>query len=393
MVYASTVSNREIIAFSLAALFGLLSASGAMAQSGWGEPIQPKAPKPAPTPTEEPLPAPTPEPAPEPVSPERTEPNPDWSDAPPTEYEERSPQNPDWVEENEPPPVGNQPDNASANYDIRYANRSLTMPRGMMRGTFDVVVGNRREEVQGMFDPFGPTGTISTLNLGVALTIANDIEVGFSRYRMGSYPPVSIFPDLGFGGQGLISMVAAPEVKFGDIPFYARFQPLNNGVSQIAIDAVFRIPTNTQFGFLMGVPMRFVANEYYAFDTGIEFNVENNPNGPSIWSMSIPFAFTANVTDQVFINFNSGMHFFDLSQTIRTATSGLVTGPFYFFPLGVGGGYTLEAKSTMIDLLVNFRFPTLYGFTARDSEVNAETWAVTLGFNIHSPVLFKGSAL
>lgn len=363
--------NRTIVAFHAAVAFGLLMTSSALAQSGWGQPLKPKAP---PAPVSEPTPAPTREPAPKPTEPTRTEPN------------------PDWVEEDEAPPVGSQRDNASESYDIRYANRSLTMPRGMMRGTFDVVIG-RREEVQGMFEPFGPTGTISTLNLGAALTIANDFEVGFSRYRMGSYPPVSLFPDYGFGGAGLISMIVAPDVKFGDMPFYARFQPLNNGVSQIALDAVVRIPTRTEVGFLMGVPMRFVASEHYAFDTGVDFSVDNNPNGPSVWSLTIPFGFVANVTDQAFVKLDSGMHFFDLSQVIGTATSGLIDGPFYFFPLGVGGGYTVEAGSTMIDAFASFRFPTLYGFTSSASEVNAETWAVTIGFNIYSPILFKGSAL
>jgi hypothetical protein len=47
----------------------------------------------------------------------------------------------------------------------------------------------------------------------------------------------------------------------------------------------------------------------------------------------------------------------------------------------------------MMDVFVNFRFPTFYGFTARDSNLNVETWQVTIGFNIYSPVLFKGSAL
>ncbi|MDH3728803.1 MAG: hypothetical protein OER77_14825, partial [Myxococcales bacterium] len=233
--------HRTIVASFAAAWFALVTSSGVLAQSGWGEPLQPKAPKAQPTPTAEPPPAPLPEPAPAPAEPKRTEPNPDWADAPPTEYEKRSPDNPDWVEEDGAPPVGDRRDNASESYDIRYANRSLTMPRGMMRGTFDVVIG-RREELQGTIDPLGPTGTISTLNLGVALTVANDFEIGFSRYRMGSYPPVSIFPDYGFGGAGLLSMIVAPDVKFGDMPFYGRFQPLNNGVSQIAIDAVFRIP-------------------------------------------------------------------------------------------------------------------------------------------------------
>lgn len=392
MVYASTVVNRTIVVFYIAASCGFLTATGTLAQSGWGEPIQPEAPKTQPPRVEELPPAPAPEPPPASTESGRTEPNPDWADAPPTEYEKRSADNPDWVEEDSAPPVGDERENASGAYDIRYANRSLTMPRGMMRGTFDVVIG-RREEIQTAIDPLGPTGTISTLNLGAALTIAEDFEIGFSRYRMGSYPPINVFPDYGFGGAGLLSMVVAPDAKFGDMPFYARFQPLNNGVSQIAIDAVFRIPTRTEFGFLMGVPMRFVVNEHYAFDTGIDFSVDNNPNGPSIWSLTIPFGFVANVTDQAFLKLDSGMNFFDLSQVIRTATSGLINGPFYLFPLGLSGGYTFEAGSTMIDLFAGFRFPTLYGFNSDASEVNADTWAVTIGFNVYSPVLFKGSAL
>ena len=97
--------------------------------------------------------------------------------------------------------------------------------------------------------------------------------------------------------------------------------------------------------------------------------------------------------NQLFVAFNSGMTFFDLSQTIRTATSGLIQGPFYFIPLGAKIGYTVEARATMMDVFVSFNFPTFYGFTTRASELNAETWQVTIGFNVYSPVLFKGSAL
>lgn len=393
LVYSSTVSIRWTVAFPVLSVCVLLSPSVAFAQSGWGEPLKPPAPKEAPPPPQTPPPPAVPEAEPEPLPPSDRAPNPDWTDAPPTEYEERSPQNPDWVEETEPPPVGNQPDRASEVYGIRYADRGLTMPRGMMRGTFDAVIGRREQEPVGMFEPFGDTGTISTMNLGVAISIADDIEIGFSRYRMGSYPPRSVFPDFGFGPSGLVSMIFSPDVAYGDIPFYARFQPLDNGVSQLAIDASFRIPSRTEFGFSMGVPLRFVAKDAYAFDTGVNFNVENNPNGPSIWSMGIPFSFVANVTDQVFLKVDSGMEFFDLSGTISTATSGLVNGPFYFIPLGAGGGYTFEAGSSMIDVFASFRFPTLYGFTSSASEVQADTWAVTIGLNVYSPVLFKGSAL
>ncbi|TFH31767.1 MAG: hypothetical protein E4H00_02850, partial [Myxococcales bacterium] len=318
--------------FSLLGLVALATPNVSLAQSGgWGKPIAAPA-EPAPSPSQ---PSQQREPAP-PAEPSSTEPNPDWSDESPTNYEARSATNPDWVDETEAPPVGGRKDLASELYDPRYANRNLTMPRGMMRGTFDTVVGRRTDDGQ----PFGPTGTISTMNFGVGITVAKDFEIGFSRYRMGSFPGVSVFPDFGFGGEGLITFSMSPEVKFGDIPFYGRFEAFESEHVKLAIDAVFRIPIATEFGFLGGIPLRFIANDQFAFDTGMQFVVDNNPQGPSIWSLNIPFNFVANATDRFFVTLHSGMNMFDLGQTIRTATSGLIQGPFYFIPLGVGAGYT-----------------------------------------------------
>jgi hypothetical protein len=286
------------------------------------------------------------------------------------------------------------PARASEIYGIRYANRDLVVPRGMMRGTFDTVVGRRTETaVPGLDEPFGPTGTLSTMSFGVAISLAEDFEIGFSRYRMGSFPTISIYPGLGFGGEGLVSFSLSPEVEFGDIPAYGRFQVLDRDVVKMAFDAVFRIPIRTSFGFLGGVPLRFIIQERFAIDTGLEMVVDRNPKGPAVWSLNLPFKLVANATDQLFVELTSGMTFFDLSQTIRTATSGLVQGPFYFIPLGAQIGYTVEARATMMDLFVNFNFPTFYGFTTRGSELTPDVWQVTIGFNVYSPVLFKGSAL
>ncbi len=380
--------SKSFRLFSLIGLLVLVIPATTFAQSGgWGKPIAAPAEPEPPPPTPEPEPPPRAEPVPEPAEPASTEPNSDWADAPPTEYERRSPTNPDWVEETEAPPVGTLKPNASAHYDPRYANRNLTMPRGMMRGTFDTVVGRRLGE------PLGPTGTISTMNFGVGITLADDFEIGFSRYRMGSFPGVSVFPSFGFGGEGLITFSMSPEAKFGDIPFYARFEAFESDVVKLGFDAVFRIPIRNEFGFLGGIPLRFIANEQFAFDTGMEFAIDSNPNGPSVWSLNIPFNFVANATDRFFVKLNSGMNMFDLSQTVRTVTSGLVQGPFYFIPLGFGAGYTVEAGTTMMDIFASFNFPTFYGFTTRGSNLNAETWQVTIGLNLYSPVLFKGSAL
>jgi hypothetical protein len=379
------VVSKRICFWAVLGLVLLARPAATVAQSGgWGEPI--KAPAKPPTPVE-----PEPEPM-EPAEPGRTGPNPDWADAPPSQSEQRSATNPDWVEETAPPVIENTKRRASEFYDIRYANRSLTMPRGMMRGTFDTVVGRRSEGTQ-RGRPFGPTGTISTMNFGVSITLAEDFEIGFSRYRMGSYPDISVFPNFGFGGEGLITFSMSPDAKFGDIPFYARFEVLDREHTKLGFDAVFRIPSRTEFGFLGGIPLRFIAQEQFAFDTGAQFAVDNNPQGPSVWTLNIPFTFVANATDQVFVKLSSGMTFFDLSQTIRTVTSGLVQGPFYFFPLGASVGGTVEAGTTMMDVFASFRFPTLYGFTTRASELNQETWQITIGINFYSPVLFKGSAL
>lgn len=303
--------------------------------------------------------------------------------------------NPDWVAQSVAPPGPPRKPPPAQSYGIRYASRDLTMPRGMMRGTFDTIVGRRNEPATGTGSgaTFGPTGTISAMSFGAAISLAEDFEVGFSRYRMGSFPAIGVFPSFGFGNEGLVAFSMSPEAKLGDIPLYARFQAFGNETVKLGIDAVFRIPVRTELGFLAGLPLRFIALERMAFDTGLQVAVDNNPQGPSIWTLHLPFTFVANATDRLFVQLSSGMSFFDLGQTLSTVTSGLVQGPFFLIPLGLDAGYTVESSKTMVDVFASFRFPALYGFTSRDSERNAETWQVTIGLNVYSPVLFERKQL
>jgi hypothetical protein len=357
LVYGRFV-HRAIVLFSIQSLLSLTLPPFAFGQPGaWGEPIAPAEPEPPPAPRSEP--APTPQPA---------EPAPNKA-------------NPDWIESPEPPPLRPSKPSASESYGIVYASRSLTMPRGMMRGTYDTVVGRRTGD------------TVSAMSFGAAITLADDFEIGFSRYRMGSYPSIDLLPDFGFGGEGLIAFSMSPDAEFGDIPLYGRFEAFESDVVKLGIDAVFRIPTSTEFGFLGGMPLRFVIQEQFAVDTGLSFTVNYNPQGPALWTLDFPLKLVANATDRFFLELMSGMSFFDLSHTIDTVTSGLVRGPFYFIPLGLGSGYSVKARGTMIDILAHFQFPTFYGFTSRDSELTTDIWQIIVGLNVYSPVLFKGSAL
>lgn len=375
LVYGRLVRRSSLATCFLAVALSSFSAVAA-GQSEWGEPISPPAePEPVGEPQREPTPRQDPEPA-----------NPDWADPAPTADERRSAENPDWVYEDEAPPIGGGKRKASQSYGIRYANRSLTMPRGMMRGTFDTLVGRRDGE------------TVSTMSFGAAISLADGFEVGFSRYRMGSFPSISLSPSspqptFGFGGEGLVAFSMSPNAEFGDIPFYARFEALDRDVVKLGFDAVFRIPVQSNFGFLGGVPVRFVIDHRFAVDTGLNFTIDENPRGPSVWSLDLPLKLAANATDRLFFEVLSGMTFFDLGHTVSTATSGLVRGPFYFIPLGFEAGYTVEARATMMDLFASFRFPTFYGFNSQASSLTTDMWQVTIGVNIYSPVLFKGSAL
>lgn len=361
----------------VASSFGLVSGA-ALAQeepaSGWIE-IQP---------TEEPgsdlrseEPAASPEPGMEEVPP------PDTRFRPPTE-----PTNPDWYEEGEPPVMAQGKRQAVEFIPRRYAARPLVLPRGMIRGTADFVIGDRASEPPGT-DPFGPVGTIATINFGASVGLAENFEIGASRYRAGSFPDMNLFPFFGFGGQGLLSLVVAPDVEFGDIPVYARFQPLHTGTVQLAFDAVFRIPSNTRFGFLGSMPLRFsMADHNVALDTGVEFTANDNPNGRTLWSLNFPVNLVGNLTPSVFLKLHTGMHILDLTDVVGTATSGLTEGPFYIIPVGFGGGYSMEARRALLDLFIVFRWPTLYGFDSDQSEVTTDVWAITVGVNVHSPPVF-----
>ena len=309
---------------------------------------------------------------------------------PPTSAAPTAPQptNPDWVEETRPPVMETRKRRATEDYSLRYAARRLALPRGMLRGTFDFVVGRRASEGSGT-EVFGQTGTVSSLNLGLALGVSDSFEIGFSRYRMGSSPDMSLFPQFGFGGEGLISFMLAPEFEFGDIPLYLRFQALDAERVQIAFDAVFRIPSNTRFGFVGAMPLRInAANDNLAIDTGLQFSAEDNSKGKTLWSLSLPLSLVGNLSPQVFLTLSSGMHFFDLGDVVGTATSGLVGAPFYFIPLAFGGGYSVEARRTLLDLFASFRWPTLFGFNGDESELSADVWAITIGVNVYSPKLF-----
>ena len=93
-------------------------------------------------------------------------------------------------------------------------------------------------------------GTISALDLGVALSPVDDLELGFSTELTGTLPSPA--------GTGLLSVLFSPEATYGDIPIYARYRFHEGGIFSVGVDLVAVIPANTDFVVEIGIPLRVI---------------------------------------------------------------------------------------------------------------------------------------
>ena len=277
------------------------------------------------------------------------------------------------------------PPSPSDTYGIRYARRKLVMPKGMMRGTFDVVVGRVSNE------------NTATFNFGAAVSPAKYVEVGFSRYRMGSYPNPDVLRAL--GGDGLIPIVvqgrdliplgSTNNRAFGDMLAYLRVEAPTEpdwernskapatSVLDIAFDIGFLIPTASEFGLLFGVPIRFHGGDIFALDVGLTVNVDNiGGNGGHFTSITLPWNLVFSATDFLFVKLDSGLNAVDV-----TGGNALKA-----FPFGFGLGGTVAGKRIMSDIFAAFSWPFLG--TVDPQGTNTDIWTITIGTNLYSPALF-----
>ncbi len=269
-------------------------------------------------------------------------------------------------------------------YDVRYATRKLVMPRGMIRGTFDIVVGDL-----GDFSGSLLSDRTTSLNFGVALSPARNFEIGFSRYRMGSYPNPDLFR--AFGGDGLIPIVAqggeiVPLLRtkgdvFGDMFLYTRLQIPDSKIVDVAFDLGFLLPTASEFGMLIGLPVRIHGGKVFAFDTGVMINLDDlSGSFDSFASVSMPWNVVLSVADEFFLKINSGLDAIDVGSEFTLKV----------FPFGFGTGVTVSSERLMSDVFAAFFWP-LFAVVERDfpgNEVTVDIWTITIGVTFYSPVLF-----
>ena len=269
-------------------------------------------------------------------------------------------------------------------YPKAYASRPLTMNKYMIRGTFSV--DTKRAILDRTTGAQSSTPLVS-IDLGVAFSIFDNLEVGVSNYRLGSTP--------GNTAQGIFPIVVSPIGSFGDMPLYVRYSFLRKDYVEMASDFVLLIPSWTNLSATFGLPVRIRARRPLTIDTGTEFVILSNGAGLSI---ELPVKATFNITPAGFIFGDSGFSFQNLARNITggsyldTSLAFPVARNQVFVPLGIGGGYTHVVKDmVMIDVFARFGwnpFVYLNPPTGVNVVPAADSWVLSVGVLIHtSPVL------
>jgi hypothetical protein len=258
-------------------------------------------------------------------------------------------------------------------YPVRFARRPLVLHEGMIRA-------DSRLTIAGATGP----GTFSALDIGGAISPIENLELGLSTELTGAVPAP--------GGISLISVIFSPDVSYGDIPVYARYQ-FQEGKSFLAgVDLAFVLPTNTDFSITAGLPMRILeVFGLFTMDMNLNIRYRNGDafaayvTDPSNATFDFTFsgASITNITDHGYIEIGGGIGVVNVGG--GAGASNVLELPAY-----LGGGYTHKGK-VLIDIFTQFGWQplmTVHGPPGKDTFNIADDWFVTVGATVHTKELF-----
>lgn len=202
-----------------------------------------------------------------------------------------------------------------------YAQRPLTLPTGHVRvdlgppdfGYMDHGLLNNRRGLNILVPSRGDASV--GLGLGAAVGVMENLEVGTL----------------------LLPFALSPDFDFGDIELYGRYEFLQ-GRYELAAQLTVNIPTDTDFGFGIGVPALFEIGDSIRVDTGAELEVVFYDDTQV--NLDIPAAFSVEVADIAFVGVRTGLFVRDFDDIDIN--------------LGAQAGVTLLK---MVDLTASFNWP------------------------------------
>ena len=190
----------------------------------------------------------------------------------------------------------------------------------------------------------------SGLGVGAAFGILDELEVGMLLF------PIQFTPG---------------DDHFGDITLYGRYKFFSTDVVDIGGQLLLQLPSRTDFGMGMGLPIMLRLGDSVRIDTGVEFELIFVDVGPDDDEVAFGMDIPAGIAFQIgkgFVGPRTGLF---LYKYIGDAEFAL--------PLGVFGGVTV---AEMVDITAEFAF-TQFLTSAGDDAFGEDSWRFNVGANIH----------
>jgi len=236
--------------------------------------------------------------------------------------------------------------------NLAYSQRGITLPSGTLRA--DATFGLMRISAGTV------SATATFLSLGAAYGVMDNLEVGVSGYRQGSFSTGV--------GTGALPFQLTDEFNFGLVTPYARYRFFQSEGLQVAGELTTILPTasGSDFGVMFGAPVRLMLAQMIAVDTGVFMRATFGDS--TISDLVVPLSLVVNVMPELFLLARTQFIYADFDTTIVSAD--------------LGGGYTIEGADgePMLDLMATFGFPTL--LVDGDSFTNLWQANVTAAFRL-----------
>lgn len=159
---------------------------------------------------------------------------------------------------------------------------------------------------------------------------------------------------------------------FGNLTGYLRYAFVNERRGQVGIQASVSIPTGTDFGLGIGLPVNLNAGGGWRIETGLELESflgrDTDGDGDAWLVLDAPLALTKGIGRRGFLGARTGF-----------LVRGLTDESDVTFPVGGQGGFTLFGRHAAADFKASFQ----YFFLTNDaSGTRWAQWQTSLGVNV-----------
>jgi hypothetical protein len=150
-----------------------------------------------------------------------------------------------------------------------------------------------------------------------------------------------------------------PDLAYGDAELYGRTRITN----WLSAQLTFQLPTETDFGMGIGLPMLFPIGDSLRLDTGVEAELVFADDFRG--NLDVPVALNMNLSERAFAGVRTGVFLSDFADLAVSA--------------GLQAGVLLEDKA---DITVRLSWPRLVWTGAGDS-INGDVINITLGLTLY----------